>query len=373
MKPSSRLHPKSGNWSSSKIYETIVKNLPLGFSLVDQDGLIVEFNPIAEKLTGFLKKDILGKPHLEIIHGSSDPQTCPLMTQAFGQRTSSLALESALTRKDGTSIILSLTIFPLFDDSGNFIGGVELFRDITEDKRTERERKNFLSMFAHDMKNPIVVIEGYLLRLLSGKVGSFNDKQTEYLSTVLEQTRKLQRLVSDFLEFSRLEERKLSIVLESYNIEEAINKQLQVMQETAQKKNIRLVFDYSQERLPILPADACMIDRVLMNILDNAIKYTPPGGTVTVRLEIKEEDVRVEVSDTGIGIAEKDMSCVFDAFCRINREGEGSGLGLAIARAVMAAHGGSISVESEPGKGSTFRLTLPKKGDFRKEGFLMTV
>ncbi len=132
----------------------------------------MDFNPAAEKITGFLKKDILGKPHLEIIHGSSDAKSCPLFTHAFEQRTASIATESVLTRKDGELITLSFTIFPLFDDSGNFIGGVELFRDITEIKRSERERKNFLSMFAHDMKNPIVIGEGYLLRIAFRKSGA---------------------------------------------------------------------------------------------------------------------------------------------------------------------------------------------------------
>ncbi len=96
-------------------------------------------------------------------------------------------------------------------------------------------------------------------------------------------------------------------------------------------------------------------------MLDNAIKYTNPGEKVIVKLEKREHDIMVEVSDTGIGIDEKDLPCVFDAFCRINRNGEGSGLGLSIARAIVSAHGGTISVESTPGKGSTFRFTLPQK------------
>jgi two-component system phosphate regulon sensor histidine kinase PhoR len=347
--------------TTSQIYEAIAKNLPVGFSLVDQDGLILDFNPAAERITGFLKRDVLGKPHLEIIHGSSDAKSCPLFTHAFEQRTASIATESALTRKDGELITLSLTIFPLFDDQGNFIGGVEIFRDITEIKRSERERRNFLSMFAHDMKNPIVIGEGYLLRMLSGKVGPFTEKQKAYLTIIMEQTQKLRRLVSDFLEFSRVEKKEFSPVLQSYNLEEALAKQLRIMQVAAEKKNIHLIFEYAQESLPVIYADGTLIDRVLSNLLDNALKYTDPGGKVTVHLQNREQDILVEVSDTGIGIDEKDLHCVFDAFCRINREGEGSGLGLAIARAIMAAHGGTISVDSTPGKGSTFRVTFPKK------------
>jgi two-component system, OmpR family, phosphate regulon sensor histidine kinase PhoR len=352
---------KSSHLSTSSIYETIAANLPIGFSLVNQDGLILDFNPAAEKITGYLKKDILGKPHLEIIHGSSDPKSCPLFIHAFEQRTASIAQEAVLKRKNGEAVILSFTVSPLFDDSGNFIGGVELFRDITEMKRLERERKNFLSMFVHDMKNPIVIEGGYLTRLLSGKAGPLNDKQRDYLTIIKVETQKLQRLISDFLDFSKFEKKEYIPVLGSYNLEEAISKQMEVMKVAAEKKNIHLIFEYAQESLPVITADAALIERLFMNLLDNAIKYTNPGGTVTVHLQNREQDILVEVADTGIGIDEKDIPCVFDAFCRIDKKREGSGLGLAIARDIVAAHDGTISVESTPGKGSTFRFTLPKK------------
>ena len=360
---SHQLFLKASRLSTPKIYEAIAKNLPVGFSLVDQDGLIVDFNPAAERLTGYLKKDILGKPHLEILHGSSDPKSCPLFTHAFEQRTASIAAEAVLKRKDGESIILSFTVFPLFDDSENFIGGVEMFRDITDTKRLERERKNFLSMFVHDMKSPVVIEGGYLARLLSGKAGPLTDKQRDYLTIIMEETQKLQRLTSDFLDFSRLEQKDFVPVLGPYNLEEALSKQMELMKMAAEKKNIHLIFEYTQEGLPVINADATLIDRLFTNLLDNAIKYTHPGGKVTVKLENREEDILVEVADTGIGIDEKDLPCVFDAFCRINRGGEGSGLGLSVARAIVSAHGGTISVESQPGKGSTFRFTLPKKND----------
>ena len=354
---------KAPGLSTPKIYESIAKNLPVGFSLVDQDGLIVDFNPAAERLTGHFKRDILGKPHLEILHGSSDPKSCPLFIHAFEQRTATIATEGVLKRKNGESMILSFTIFPLFDDSENFIGGVELFRDITETKRLERERKNFLSMFVHDMKNPVVIGGGYLTRLLSGKAGSLTEKQRDYVTVVMEETKKLKQLIADFLEFSRFEQREYIPVLASYNLEEALGKQMERMKVAAEKKNIHLVFEYAQESLPVINADATLIDRLFTNLLDNAIKYTNPGGKVTVKLENREQDILVEVADTGIGIDKKDLPCVFDAFCRINKGGEGSGLGLSIARAIVSAHDGTISVESLPGKGSTFRFTLPKQND----------
>ena len=130
----------------------------------------------------------------------------------------------------------------------------------------------------------------------------------------------------------------------------------------AEKKDIHIFFEYARENLPVVYADAAMIDRVFSNLIDNAIKYTNPGGTVTIRLTSREEEVIVEVLDTGIGIHEQDIPCVFDAFCRVNRDVEGTGLGLSIAKAIVEAHGGTILVESTPGKGSRFWFTLPKNG-----------
>ena len=355
-------HPVGLNpvFSIPQIYEAILKNLPVGFSLVDKEGIILEFNPAAERLTGYSRNELLGKSHLQILHGSPDPDSCPLFSQAFEQRTSSIATEGILKKKNGETITLLLTIFPLFDESGNFLGGVELFRDITEIKQRERERKNFLSMLVHDMKNPIVIGEGFLNRLLAERAGPLTEKQKEYLSIIRDETAKLQRIVADFLDFSRFEQKEYHPTPAPFNLEEALDRRIEAMRVVADKKDLHLFLEYDQESLPIIFADAAMIDRVISNLLDNAVKYTEPGGAVTVRLVNRSEDVLVEFSDTGIGIQPEDLPCVFDAFCRIDKKAEGSGLGLSIAKAIVTAHGGTIAVESTFGKGSIFRFTLPK-------------
>ncbi len=346
--------------SSPEIYPLIVKDLPIGFSLVDRDGVILEFNHAAEGLTGYSKEDVIGRSHFEIIHNSEDPGSCPLFTHVFKEHAPSIASEMVLKRKDGDTITLLVVAFPLFDTSGNFIGGAELFRDISEQKRLEREHKNLLSMFAHDMKNPVVAAAGFLSRLISGKTGPLTDKQRDYLTIIMKSITKLQRFISDFLEFSRFEGKQYDPVPGPYNIEEALYGQIEMIRTEAEKKGIQIIFEYKQEDLPIIYVDAAMIDRVLSNFLDNAIKYTNTGGTVTIRLTNRMEDIMVEVLDTGIGIREQDIPCVFDTFCRVNRDIEGSGLGLSIARAIIEAHHGTISVESTPGKGSRFWFTVPK-------------
>jgi two-component system phosphate regulon sensor histidine kinase PhoR len=344
-----------------QIYETIIRNLPIGFSLIDRNGLILEFNSEAERLTGHLRDEVMGGSHFEIIHGSKDPASCPLLRCVPDEQTPSVGSETVLKKKDGSIITLQVIAFPLFDISRNLIGGAELFRDISALKRLERERKNLLSMFAHDMKNPVVAATGFLTRLLSGKAGSLTEKQSSYIAIVMQAVTRLHRLISDFLDFSRFEGREYSPAQTPYNIEEAINRQIEMFKVAAEEKRIEISFEYGQEDLPVIDADAGMIDRVLVNLIDNAIKYTDPGGKVTIRLSRGDTEILVEVLDTGAGIQEQDMGCVFESFCRINRDQEGSGLGLSIARAIVEAHGGKIGVESSPGKGSRFWFNLPNR------------
>lgn len=341
------------------IYRLVIQNLPLGFLLVDKNGAILDFNETAQRLTGYSRDDVIGKSHFEIIHGSKDPGSCPLIMHVFKEHMPSVASETRLKTSNGEAIELLVTAFPLLDGSGNFIGGVEFFRDITEIKRMERERKNLFSMFAHDMKGPLAGTSGLLERLLSGKAGPLNDKQRDYLSTVIRSLSSVQFLVSELMEFSRLGSGKYDPVPGPYNIGEALHEQIEMTKVAAGKKGIRVVYECAEDAALIIDADGAMIDRVLVNLLDNAVKYTDTGGTVTIRLVNEANYVRVEVQDTGIGIHERDMPCVFDAFCRVSREKEGSGLGLSIARAIVEAHHGTLSVDSEPGKGSRFWFVIP--------------
>ncbi len=346
--------------SIPQLYAVLVNNLPIGFSLMDSIGNIIDFNPAAELLTGYSREEVVGRSHFEVIHGSKDRDSCPLFICVLDEHASSIDTETELKKKDGKAIRILVVAFPLLDSCGNFIGGAELFRDVSELRRLERERKNLLSMFAHDMKNPVVATEGFLMRLLSGKAGPLTQKQQEYLTIVIKGIEKLQRLITDFLEFSRIEGREFVLNFGTYNLKEAILRLTGSMETETEKKDIQMSFEYDQEVLPAVHADGHMIDRVLANLIDNAIKYTKPGGTVAIRLTSRANDVMLEILDTGIGIDERDMRCLFEAFCRINRDVEGSGLGLSIAKAIVEAHGGTIGAESTPGKGSRFWFTLPK-------------
>ncbi|MFH1148495.1 MAG: PAS domain-containing sensor histidine kinase [Pseudomonadota bacterium] len=233
--------------------------------------------------------------------------------------------------------------------------------DITKSKQQERERKNMLSMFAHDMKNPLVTSEGFLLRLISGKAGTIAEKQHKYLQIILSELGKLSQLLSDFLEFSRLEAKGYKPVLAPFNIEAEIRRNIEAGKLEAEKKQVSVSIISPEKMIPMINGDIAMINRVIRNLLDNAVKYTGPGGTATVKVSDRGNEILVSVTDTGTGISSDHTPYIFDAFYRGSRNVGGSGLGLAIARTIIERHGGRIWAESIPGKGSTFSFTLPKQ------------
>jgi len=343
-----------------QVYDTLIKNLPIGFSIVDKDGVIVDFNQSAEKITGFLKREVMGKSHIEILHGSSDSKAYPLF-KVLSQQKEAVAAETLIKRKDGVPVFLSVTTAPLFDDKGNITGGIELFRDITELKRMERERNNMFSMLAHDMKNSVTTSGGFVLRLLSGKAGALIEKQRNYLEIMRDELNKLLDVITEFLEFSRFEAKIYKPVLGPFNIETEIYKNIEAVKIEADAKGIQLFFESPETMPPVVEADAMMINRVIRNLLVNAIKYSNSGGEITVMLLDRDNNILVQVIDTGVGILEEQLPYIFDAFYRVNRDSKGSGLGLAIAKTIVEAHGGWIWAESSSAKGSTFSFTLPKQ------------
>jgi PAS domain S-box-containing protein len=233
--------------------------------------------------------------------------------------------------------------------------------DITRFKRLERERKDFLSMFAHDMKNSVVASQGFLSRLISGKTGVLAKKQQNYLEIIQNELKRLSQFIADFLEFARLEAKEYKPLLAPCDIQAEIQKSIEAVTLEAQKKKLTVALEPQGTMLPMINADADKISRVLRNLLDNAIKYTGEGGTIAAKLADRGNEILVSFVDTGIGIPQDQIRYIFDAFYRVSRDSKGSGLGLAIAKTIIEGHGGRIWAENAPAKGSVFSFTLPKR------------
>lgn len=341
-----------------QIYDNIIENLPVGLSMVDREGNITEFNKAAEQITGYAKSEVIGKPHLKILHDPKDMDSCPLFRRVIKRKKKTISAETEMKGKNGEPITASVTSFPLYDEEGKFSGGVEIFYNITGQKRRERERKNFLSMFVHDMKNAIIPVQGFLKRMMDGKAGPLTNKQHEYLDLMKNEMNKFELFVKDFLEFSKFEAKKYKPVFEEFQIGDALKKNIEAVKLEAEKKNINFVLDFSGD-IPVISADATMINRVLMNLLNNAVKYTKPGGTIEVFCSMTNDHVRIQVKNPGSTIPEKQIPHVFDAFYRPGKDKGGSGLGLAISKTIIEMHNGRIWVNVKPDTETVFSFTLP--------------
>jgi PAS domain S-box-containing protein len=343
-----------------KLYEIIVNNLPHGFMAVDHQGITVDFNRAAEQITGFSRDEVIGKSHVEIFHGTTDRNDCPLWRHAFEHRHEMLSIDHVITKKNGEQAVLSVSIAPLFDAKGAFVGGIELLRDVTDQKKRERERKNVLSMFAHDMKNSVLIASGFVTRLEARKSGPLTDAQRSELATVRLELAALEKMIFDFLQFSRFEANEYIPAKTSFPIAEILAKCADSVRGEASEKRQRLKLELPGGVVPQILADEEMIKRVIVNLLDNAVKYTPVEGMITVRLSLNDDRVTVEVADTGAGIPGDMLPYIFDAFFRADKTTKGSGLGLFIVKTIVEAHNGSVTVKSDVGKGSVFSFSLPR-------------
>jgi len=335
----------------------IMEGFPLPYLRVDERGIITDLNDAAEKLTGYAKEALIGKSHFEILHGTQARGACALLKQS-DEGGKVREVESTLRRSDG-EIITIVSVGSLLYDKDQLIGGFEFFRDISPQKKLEKEKKAFLSMIAHDMKHPVITSLAFLSRLLAEKRGPLTGAQKSCLALIRDEQIRLESLIGDFIEFSRLGISESKPAYGPYSMEDALRNKIEAEKVESDKKHIEISFEHPNT-LPIINADTLMINRVITNLLDNALKYTNEGGTISVNLSDRGEYILVQIADTGIGISREHLPHIFDTFYKVNTDSQGSGLGLSIVKKIVEAHGGKIWVESEQGRGSTFSFTLPK-------------
>ena len=339
----------------------VIKNLPVGVLAVDSQLQITGFNPRATEITGYSEEEALGRFCGDVLHGGMCDLRCPLRT-VLGRQKPRVGLETTVRSKSGKSLPVRMQTAGLFDDHGNLIGGVEAFQDVSYEKDLERQRNNFVSMIAHDMKSPVISIHGFAERLLKQMSGA-TEKQLEYLRIIEKETTRLESLISDFLEFSRLQAGELKLNLNATLLDKELHEIYELYRPRVAEKGLRLEL-ISGEPLPIIEADSQRLRRVFSNLLDNAIKFSKAKGTITISTKERDGKAVVEIKDEGIGIDPVDFPHIFDAFHRgerAGRKGEGFGLGLAGVKSIVEAHGGEVRVESELGKGSLFSVILPKE------------
>ena len=245
------------------------------------------------------------------------------------------------------------------------IENARLFREIEQKTReleaASRHKSEFLANMSHELRTPLNAILGFSEILAQGMFGAVNDKQAEYLRDILESGHHLLSLINDILDLSKIEAGRMELEWGEFDLPQAIQNALTLVRERALRRGIGL-HHAIDDRLGAIQADERKIKQVLLNLLSNALKFTPEGGRVEVRASMAEGSVEVAVADTGVGIAPEDQEAVFEEFRQVGaaeKKAEGTGLGLALSRKFVEVHGGRIWVESAPGRGSTFTFALP--------------
>lgn len=259
--------------------------------------------------------------------------------------------------------MISVAISPLEDDRGQIAGAVALFRDVTESERLEQTRKDYVANVSHELRSPLTAMRALIEPLRDGMVQQESDR-TRYYDILLRETLRLSRLIEDMLELSRLQGGKIAFSPAPFELWPMMNDLVVQYERRARDSGVSLhVASSCGSECPAVVADPDRIEQVLVILLDNAFKFTEPGGSITMTCGWTAEQVLVQVRDTGCGIAPEDIDHVFDRFYKADKAHNqpGTGLGLSIAREILSLAGERISAESAPGEGTTFTFTLRRE------------
>jgi PAS domain S-box-containing protein len=321
------------------------------------DGFITSWNKGAQRLYGYTPKEIIGKP-VSILMPPEKKDDFPFIMSELHKGKRIEHYETKRQTKDGRILDVSITVSPIRDSQGTIIGASKIARDITEKKEDERRRDDFVSTVSHELKTPITSqkIFGELLEKMIIKKG--DTELLSYIQKINKQTSKMIKLVEDLLDLSRMQKAFLRIEKKVFSIDELLDEV---------KENIQLTTEHIIIKEDTLKANVCgdkeRIGQVLLNLINNAIKYSRKKGKIILTENIKDDYVVIGIQDFGIGIASQHFNKIFERFYRVNDdEGKtypGMGIGLFLSREIIERHNGKLWVESTYKKGSTFFFTLP--------------
>ena len=348
----------------SKRLNSILSYMTDGVLATNRRGKITMINDMAKKQLGVQKEDVLNKSILELLKIEDEYELRDLITQIP---------ELMIDSQDANGEYLSLRVrFALVRRESGFISGlVAVLHDTTEQEKEERERRLFVSNVSHELRTPLTSVKSYLEALDEGALSE--PVAPDFIKVSLDETNRMMRMVTDLLHLSRIDNATTHLDVELINftafITFILNRFDQIRGQDEEKK-YELVRDYPITSVWI-EIDTDKITQVIDNILNNAIKYSPDGGKITVTMKTTDDQMILSISDQGLGIPKQDLPRIFDRFYRVDRARSraqgGTGLGLAIAKEIIKQHNVFIWAKSEYGKGSTFTIVLPYDKDAVKE------
>ena len=348
----------------SKRLHSILSYMTDGVLATNRRGKITMINDMAKKQLGVQKEDVLNKSILELLNIADEYELRDLITQIP---------ELMIDSQDANGEYLSLRVrFALIRRESGFISGlVAVLHDTTEQEKEERERRLFVSNVSHELRTPLTSVKSYLEALDEGALTE--PIAPDFIKVSLDETNRMMRMVTDLLHLSRIDNATSHLDVEMINFTAFITfilNRFDKMRGPDEEKKYELVRDYPITSVWI-EIDTDKMTQVIDNILNNAIKYSPDGGKITVTMKTTDDQMILSISDQGLGIPKQDLPRIFDRFYRVDRARSraqgGTGLGLAITKEIVKQHEGFIWAKSEYGKGSTFTIVLPYDKDAVKE------
>jgi PAS domain S-box-containing protein len=338
--------------------EAVIDSLFDPVIVADGDGVVVRLNPAAERLFG-ARAGALGKPVDAV---TRDPRIAQSVADVLQSHVPAASEDAAATLPwaiDGARRAFRIRSTPMKDADDRLAGVVTLLEDVTHLSEVSRVKSEFIAAASHELRTPLTSVQMGIHLLLEGAAGSLDERQRDILQVCREDTTRLDRLMRDLLDLSKIESGavtpQLSPIRPATLLGEAVNPlRLQV-----EAKGIRLEVDAPPD-LPHVSVDRGQIERVIGNLVTNAMRATPEGGVITVAAVRRGDELAVSVTDSGSGIPREYLPTIFEPFVQVpHAAAGGAGLGLTISRRIVEGHGGRLSVQSEPGRGSTFTFTIP--------------
>lgn len=339
--------------------QTILGAMEDGVLVVDARSRITLMNPTFEKLFE-LRDPAVDVPLVEAVrHATLDQLIAEALLTGEVMR-SELSVTDSRTRRERH---IEVSAVPVRNANGEVTGAVVLFHDITQLKRLDQVRRDFVANVSHELRTPLSILRGYIEVLLDEPETS-QEELRRILSIMERHSKRLQRLIGDLLSLAQLESSQAELELSVVRMDELFNNLIRDWKEKLSAKNLKVTVDLPSEGLT-LRADGTRLEEVLHNLLDNAIKFSPKNGEIRLQAASCGSNVVLSVADNGIGISKEHLPRIFERFYRADkarsRELGGTGLGLAIVKHIAQLHGGRVEAESEGGRGTTIRVVLPGK------------
>lgn len=332
----------------------LMNHLVIGVMLLNEDKEIVMVNAAMESILHLPKDKMIGKTYLEVI---SSYGISHLVEQVYRTKKSE---NKEIYFYHPKEQIVDANIVPIASRTSGETDLIVLLYDITEIRRLEKVRSDFVANVSHELRTPITALKGFSETLLDG---AMEDKEIleQFLNIMLKESLRLEMLINDILELSRLEQRQVPMNIEKINISNVVKETLALFQKPAEEK--RMTLEFHGEKELFVWADSHRVKQILSNLVNNSLVYTPEKGTIQLNVTQQGKDAVITVTDNGIGIAEEKLNRVFERFYRIDqarsRNSGGTGLGLSIVKHLIENMNGSISVESKLGLGTTVTVKIP--------------